>query len=143
MRLHKAIPKKKCVLTFGVFDLMHIGHIRLFKRAKALGDELIVAVQRDECILKYKPEAQMVYGLEERKEMVSACRFVDKVIEYSDVADDIKIIDFDILVTGPDQNHQGFQAAVQWCKDNGRKVIVIQRTEGISSSMLRKGTIGK
>lgn len=134
---------KRIVLTFGVFDLMHLGHVRLFERARRLGDELTVAVQKDEFILKYKPEAQIVYSLDERKEMVQSCRYVDRVVEYSDVADDIKNIHFDILVTGPDQCHTGFQEAIQWCKDNGRTVIQLPRTEGISSSLLRNGTNSK
>lgn len=132
--------EKKTVLTFGVYDLTHIGHIQLFKRAKALGDRLVVAVQRDECILKYKPEAELVYDTESRKTMVMSCMYVDSVVEYSDVDTDIRNIDFDILVVGPDQNHEGFRKAIQWCGENGREVVELPRTEGISSSLLRKGT---
>ena len=54
------------VLTFGVYDLLHIGHIQLFKNAKQLGDELIVAVQDGDYIKKYKPSAEMVFSTEER-----------------------------------------------------------------------------
>ena len=56
----------KKVLTVGVFDLLHIGHVELFRRAKALGDYLIVAVQNDDYILKFKPEAQTVNNTAER-----------------------------------------------------------------------------
>lgn len=56
----------KKVFTVGVYDLLHIGHINLFKKARELGDELTVAVQTDECILKYKPEAKMVNNTNER-----------------------------------------------------------------------------
>ena len=51
----------KKVLTFGVFDYFHLGHLRLFENAKKLGDYLIVAVQDGEFILKYKPTAKIFY----------------------------------------------------------------------------------
>lgn len=56
----------KKVLTVGVFDLLHIGHVNLFRRAKKLGDSLTVAVQCSEVVLKYKPDAKLVYSTEER-----------------------------------------------------------------------------
>ena len=49
-----------------------------------------------------------------------------------------KDIDFDVFAKGPDQTHAGFQRAVQWCEENGKTVVVIPRTEGISSTMLRE-----
>ena len=127
----------KKVFTVGVYDLLHIGHINLFKNARALGDELTVAVQCDECILKYKPEAKMVNTTAERLFMVSSIRYVDHVIIYDDVDEIIKQVDFDIFAKGPDQYHAGFQRAVEWCEAHGKQVVVIPRTEGISSTMLR------
>ena len=127
----------KTVFTVGVFDLLHIGHILLFKHAKELGDRLVVAVQNDDVILKYKPEAEMVNTTEERLFMVDSIKYVDKVITYDDVDEIVKQVDFDIFAKGPDQCHEGFQRAVEWCKDHGKDVVTIPRTEGISSSMLR------
>ena len=118
--------------------MLHIGHILLFKHAKELGDKLIVAVQDDDVIKKYKPDTEMVYTTEERMYMVSAIRYVDEVVVYRDVDKDIKSIDFDIFAKGPDQVHAGFQRAVEWCKNNGKEVVVIPRTEEISSTMLRE-----
>ena len=128
----------KKVLTFGVYDMLHIGHMLLFKRAKALGDYLIVAVQDGDCILKYKPGTEMVYSTEERLYMVSTIRYVDEVVTYRDVDVDIKNIDFDVFVVGEDQKHAGFQRAMQWCRDNGKEVVMLTRTQGISSTMLRE-----
>lgn len=132
----------KKILTVGVYDMLHIGHILLFKHAKELfPDEecqLIVAVQDGECILKYKPDTKMVYTTEERMFMVSAVRWVDNVITYRDVDVDIQNIDFDVFAKGPDQSHSGFLRAVEWCKANGKEVVVIPRTEGISSTLLRE-----
>ena len=128
----------KKVLTFGVFDLLHIGHVLLFKRAKALGDYLIVAIQDGDYVRKYKPDTNMVYTTEERAFMVSALKYVDEVVIYKDVDQDIRHIDFDVLAKGPDQVHAGFQRAVDWCRETGKEVVVLPRTEGISSSMLRE-----
>ena len=128
----------KKVLTVGVYDMLHIGHVLLFKHAKELGDYLIVAVQADDVILKYKPEAKMVYSTAERMFMVDSVKYVDEVIVYSDVDKDIQHVDFDVFAKGPDQCHSGFQKAVEWCEENGKEVIVIPRTEGISSTLLRE-----
>lgn len=130
--------KVKTVLTFGVYDMMHIGHILLFKRAKEQGDRLIVAVQDGDCILKYKPGTRIIYTTEERLYMVSAIRYVDEVVMYRDVDVDIQKIDFDVLALGEDQNHSGFQRAVEWCRNHGKEVIRLPRTEGISSTLLRE-----
>ncbi len=122
--------------------MLHIGHMLLFKHAKELfpGEEceLIVAVQDGDFILKYKPGTNMIYSTEERMYMVSAIRYVDKVVTYQDVDKDIQTIDFDVFAKGPDQIHAGFQRAMDWCKANGKEVVVIPRTEGISSTMLRE-----
>lgn len=128
----------KTVVTFGVYDMLHIGHILLFKKAKELGDKLIVAVQDSDVILKYKPDTKMVYTTEERCYMVSTIKYVDEVVVYRDVDEDIKNIDFDIFAKGPDQMHEGFKRAVEWCNNNQKEVVVIPRTEGISSTMLRE-----
>ena len=84
---------KRIVLTVGVYDMLHIGHILLFKRAKELGDKLIVAVQDSDVILKYKPGTHMVYTTEERMFMVSTIKYVDEVVIYRDVDKDIQNID--------------------------------------------------
>lgn len=128
----------KRVLTFGVYDMFHIGHILLYKHAKELGDELIVAVQDGDFILKYKPGTNMIYTTDERLYMVSTIKYVDQVITYLDVDKDIQNIDFDIFAKGPDQCHAGFQRAVEWCKEHGKKVVVIPRTENISSTLLKE-----
>ena len=127
----------KTVLTFGVYDMLHIGHLLLFKRAKELGDKLIVAVQDEECIQKYKPGTKMVYSTEERLYMVSTIKYVDESVLYKDVDLDIQKFDFDVFVRGEDQWHAGFERAVRWCECNGKEVVVLSRTDGISSTMLR------
>lgn len=94
------------ILTFGVYDYFHLGHLRLFKQCKEYADFLIVAVQDGNYILKYKPDAKVLYSTDERVEMLEALRIVDKVITYEQVSvDTIEKIDFDILALGED--HRG------------------------------------
>ena len=126
------------VLTVGVFDYFHLGHLRLFENAKKLGDYLIVAVQDGDCILKTKPNAKVLYTTEQRMEMVRALRTVDEVIVYQDVDEIVKKVDFDIFAIGGDQNHAGFQRAVEWCMKHGKEVIRLKRTDGICSSDIKK-----
>lgn len=131
-------PRKgKRVLTVGVYDLLHKGHVELYRRAKGLGDYLIVAVQDGDEILKYKPQAKVMNSTEDRMYLVKSIRYVDEVIVYKGVDDIIKEVEFDVFVTGPDQIHSGFQAAIQWCESHGKEHIVLGRTEGVSSSELK------
>ena len=130
----------KKVITVGVFDYFHLGHLRLFKNAKKHGDYLIVAIQDGECILKTKPNATVLYTTEERIEIVSALKIVDEVIVYKDVDTILPEMDFDVFAKGEDQIHEGFQRAVEWCHENGKEVVIIPRTPGICSSDIKKQT---
>jgi glycerol-3-phosphate cytidylyltransferase len=134
---------KQCtkVLTVGVYDLIHSGHVNLFRKAKSYGDYLIVAVQSSEVVTKFKPETKVICDTNERMYMVNAIKWVDKVYEYQNVYDIVKSIDFDIFVVGPDQNHQGFQDSFRYCRENGKKVVVLPRTEGVSTSMIKEKII--
>ncbi len=130
------------VLTVGVFDLLHFGHFELFRRARGLAGtdgSLTVAIQEDAIVTKYKPQTKLVYAWETRAKMVAALRYVDKVVPYGDIDESIKHIDFDIFAIGGDQSHAGFQRAVKWCEENGKKVVRLSRTDGISSSQIREG----
>ena len=129
--------KHKKVLTVGVYDLIHKGHVELFRRAKGLGDYLIVAVQDGDLILKFKPQAKVLNSTEDRMYMVKSIRYVDEVIVYGEVNDIVKDVDFDVFVTGPDQIHTGFQDAIRWCEGNGKSHVVLARTDGVSSSELK------
>ncbi len=131
--------KMKRVVTFGVFDMLHIGHIRLFQHIKEIVGEchLIVAVQNESVIRKYKPGIDVFYTDEERQYMVGSLRYVDEVTTYCDVDADITKIEFDIFAKGPDQSHTGFQRAVEWCQNHGKEVVEIPRTEGISTTMIK------
>lgn len=128
------------IITFGVFDFFHLGHLRLFENCKKNADYLIVAVQDGEYILKYKPEAKVLYSTQERVEMVQALRVVDEVTVYQSVCPEFLAgIDFDILALGEDHTGERFALVEKWCKENGKQVVRLKRTPGISSSAIKQG----
>lgn len=138
VQLSSMKPRRyKKVLTVGVYDLIHKGHVELYRRAKGLGDYLIVAAQDGDFILKYKPTAKVLNSTEDRKYMIKSIRYVDEVITYTDVDKIVQEVDFDVFVTGPDQCHSGFQKAILWCEEHGKEHIVLGRTDGVSSSELK------
>ena len=123
--------------TTGVYDMFHIGHLNILRRAKEQCEYLIVGVSTDECVESYKHHSPII-PYEQRAAIVAAIKYVDEVVVYRDVDVDIQKHDFDIFAKGPDQQHAGFQRAVAWCEANGKQVVIIPRTEGISSTMLRE-----
>ena len=129
----------KKIITFGVYDYFHLGHLRLFKQCKNYGDYLIVAIQEGDYILKYKPEAKVMYSTEERIEMISALKIVDEVITYQGISPEfLATVDFDILALGEDHVAERWQKAAEWCYNNGKEVVRLKRTKGICSSNIKK-----
>ena len=127
------------ILTFGVYDFFHLGHLRLFKQCKEHADYLIVAVQDEKSILKFKPDAKVLYTTEERVEILEALRIVDKVIVYDSVCpEELEKIDFDILALGEDHVGERFDKVTDWCKKHGKEVVRLKRTQGICSSEIKK-----
>lgn len=128
----------KKILTFGVFDYFHLGHLRLFKQCKNYAEYLIVAVQEEEWVLKYKPSAKMLYTTEERVEIIQSLSVVDEVCVYETVSvQTIEKIDFDILALGEDHTGKRFDEVEKWCERNNKAVVRLKRTEGISSTMIK------
>jgi glycerol-3-phosphate cytidylyltransferase len=123
------------VLTYGTFDLLHHGHVRLLKRAKALGDFLVVAVSTDE--FNDGKGKKAYYDYETRKEIVEAIRYVDMVIpEYSwdQKIDDVKRYDIDIVVMGDDWAHSDrFDYLKEYCQ-----LVFLPRTEGVSTTDIKE-----
>lgn len=123
-----------------IYSLLN-GQIPIYE--PGLGDYLIVAVQDGDFILKYKPTTTVLNSTEDRKYMVKSIRYVDEVVTYTDVDKIVQESDFDIFITGPDQNHKGFQKAISWCEEHGREHTVLGRTDGISSSELKNKIAAK
>ncbi len=134
------------ILTFGVFDYFHLGHLRLFKQCKEHADYLIVATQNGEYIKKFKPEAKVLYSTEERVEILEGLRVVDKVVVYDTVGvsalEKIEDIEgFDILALGEDHIGARFDEITKWCEQHGKTVVRLKRTPGISSSEIKNELI--
>jgi len=121
------------VITYGTYDLLHYGHIRLLERAKKLGDYLIVGVTADDYD-KARGKINVKQSLMERIEAIRATGLADEIIieEYEgQKIDDIKRYDIDIFTVGSDWMGK-FDYLKEYCK-----VVYLQRTEGISSSDIR------
>ena len=128
------------ILTFGVFDYFHLGHLRLFKQCKQSADYLIVAVQDGDYIKKYKPDAKILYSTEERVELIEALEIVDQVVVYDTVGvKALENISFDVLALGEDHIGSRFDEVTNWCLDHGKDVVRLKRTPGISSSNIKDG----
>lgn len=124
------------VITYGTYDLLHHGHIRLLERAKALGDYLIVGVTTDSFDLN-RGKINVQQTLMERIEAVRATGLADEIIveEYEgQKIDDIKRYDIDIFTVGSDWEGK-FDYLREYCK-----VVYLDRTEGVSSSEIRAET---
>ena len=123
----------KRVMTYGTFDLLHYGHINILKRAKSLGDYLIVGLSSDEFNeLKGK---KSVMSYEERKEILESIRYVDKVIKESNweqKVDDIIKYNIDVFVIGDDWEGK-FDFLKEYCE-----VEYLPRTKSISTTLLKE-----
>lgn len=128
----------KKIITFGVFDYFHIGHLKLLQQCREHGDYLIVGVQRDPYVAQFKADGDCFYTTEERMEMLSALRIVDEVFAYDILGPDVmERTDFDILALGEDHIGARFDLIAQWCREHGRSVIRLKRTPGISSTEIK------
>ena len=125
----------KKVITAGVFDLFHIGHFNILKKASEQGDYLIVGVHIDD--LKTKG-IDFLYSIEERVALLSALRFVNEVIPYEKLNELLESTDFDVFVHGPDKYSDTFTKSFAYCKKFNKEVIEIPRTKGISSTVIRQ-----
>lgn len=131
----------KKVITYGVFDFFHFGHLRLLKNIKTYFNEdifLTVFVQDSDYILKYKPNTTILYSTQDRVEMIKELRCVDEVGVYEKINKHIVDVNFDIWVRGPDQIHKGFQQAIKFCQQYNKEILVLPRTELISSSYIKE-----
>lgn len=126
----------KRVLTYGTFDLLHYGHIRLLKRAKELGDYLVVALSTDE--FNWNSKSKKTYhSYETRKEMLEALRVVDLVIpeeNWEQKENDVKDYHIDVVVMGGDwKGSDKFEYLKEFCE-----VEYLDRTEGVSTTQIKK-----
>lgn len=123
----------KTIITYGTFDLFHIGHLKLLQRLKKLGDNLIVAVSTDEFnAIKGK---KTIIPYENRAEIVANIKGVDLVIpetHWEQKLEDVKKYNVDIFAIGKDWEGK-FDFLKEYCE-----VIYLDRTDGISSTQLKQ-----
>jgi len=124
------------ILVNGVWDLLHIGHLNILKRAKRLGGTLIVGVNTDDWISSYKKHGTIL-PYEERWQLVLALEYVDKAVPHH-AMDETEIFEkykIDVLVVGSDWGKFPKQEKIrQYLGKTGRKLIVFPYTKGISTT---------
>lgn len=123
----------KIVITYGTFDLFHVGHVRLLKRLRSLGDKLIVGLSTDD--FNHLKGKRCVIPFDERKEVLEACKYVDLVFpenSWEQKKDDVIFYDANIFAMGDDWS--GKFDFLQDCVD----VVYLPRTEGISTTEIKQ-----
>lgn len=138
--------KYKVGYTAGVYDLFHIGHLNILKRAKEQCEYLIVAVSTDELVKKYKNKTPII-PYEERKSIIEAIRYVDRVVpqENRDKIEAFEKLGFDVMFVGDDwKGNEVFLKVDEHMKNNGAHgVVYLPHTDGISSTQLRENLKSK
>ena len=141
-KTEKTEPKKYHVgYISGVFDLFHIGHLNMFRRAKEQCDYLIVGVVTDEGVRKLKKVEPFV-PFAERIEMVRSCRYVDEAVEiplqYHDTTEAYKLYQFDCQFSGSDySNDPSWERNKAFLEQNGSAMVFFPYTESTSSSKIK------
>lgn len=123
----------KKVITYGTFDLLHYGHINLLRRAKELGDYLIVALSTDEFNELKGKKSHFAY--EERKLILEAIKYIDEIIpenSWDQKIADVREKGVDIFVIGDDWRGK-FDFLKEYCQ-----VVYLERTEGISTTQIKE-----
>lgn len=124
----------KRVLTYGTFDLLHWGHIRLLRRARSLGDYLVVALSTEE--FNAGKGKKTYHDFETRKAMLEAVRYVDLVIpenHWDQKIGDVQRYEIDTVVMGGDwEGDPRFELLRPHCE-----LVYLDRTEGISTSKIK------
>lgn len=132
--------KYKIGYTTGVFDMFHIGHLNILRRAKSLCDYLIVGVTTDELCLSRKGKLPVI-DQNDRAEIVRAIRYVDRVVmqENMDKLQAVKTLNADIVFVGSDwKGTESWKRYEREFAEIGCDVVYLDHTDGISSTVLRE-----
>jgi glycerol-3-phosphate cytidylyltransferase len=127
-------------VTFGVYDLFHIGHLNIIRNAKKMCNKLIVAVATDELTFKLK-NRQSIINFEDRFNIISAIKYVDLVIPLhdTDILTEKDKLKFNVIFKGDDwYNTPKWIKLEKEAKEHNISVIYLPRTEGISSTIIKK-----
>lgn len=132
------MKKYKIGYTTGVFDMFHVGHLNILRRAKEQCECLIVGVSTDELVASYKHKAPVI-PFEERLAIVEAIKYVDKVVPQTtmDKVDAWEKLHFDAVFHGDDWKGSSMYNEIELrLKQVGCELVFLPHTKGISSSML-------
>ncbi len=126
---------KKLVFTNGVFDILHVGHVRYLEQARALGDALVVAINSDRTVRELKGEGRPLMNEDERAEILAALRAVDYVTIFDDVSPRSLIAKLlpDVLAKGGDYARDEIHGREE-VEAAGGRVVSLPFVDGISSS---------
>lgn len=132
-RLRQA--RKKLVFTNGVFDILHVGHVRYLTQARELGDALVVAINSDASVRELKGEARPLVNQDERAEVLAALSSVDYVTIFDDISPRSLIAKLlpDVLVKGGDYELDQIHGRDE-VEEAGGRVISLPFIEGSSTS---------
>jgi len=127
----------RLVFTNGVFDLLHIGHVRYLAQARALGDALLVAINSDRTVRELKGSDRPVFDQAERAEILAALRYVDYVVVFDDISPRTLIAKLlpDVLVKGGDYKLDEVHGREE-VEAAGGKVISLPFVQGSSTTSL-------
>lgn len=134
------MKKYKVGYTTGVFDMFHIGHLNIIKRAKEHCDYLIVGVSTDELVAEYKNKIPVI-PYPERRAIVEACRYVDRVVAQGtmDKIEAWKEHHFDVIFHGDEWKGSSlYNKYIEEFDALGVSIVFFSHTQGISSSLLQK-----
>ena len=128
---------RRLVFTNGVFDLLHVGHVRYLTQARTLGDALVVAINSDRTVRELKGPARPVFDEAERAEILAALRVVDYVVVFDDISPRSLIAELlpDVLVKGGDYDLDQIHGREE-VEAAGGKVISLPFVEGSSTTAL-------
>jgi D-beta-D-heptose 7-phosphate kinase/D-beta-D-heptose 1-phosphate adenosyltransferase len=128
---------KRLVFTNGVFDLLHVGHVRYLAQARTLGDALVVAINSDRTVRELKGPDRPIFDQSERAEIIAAVRYVDYVTIFDDISPRTLIAQLlpDVLVKGGDYDLDQIHGREE-VEATGGKVISLPFVQGASTSAL-------
>lgn len=129
--------RKQLVFTNGVFDILHVGHVRYLEQGRALGDALVVAINSDRKVRKLKGEGRPLMNERERAEIIAALRAVSYVTIFDDVSPRSLISELlpDVLVKGGDYAFDEIHGREE-VEAAGGRVVSLPFVEGVSSSAI-------
>lgn len=131
------MTKKRVVYVQGTWDLFHIGHLNILRKARKIATKLIVGVNTDESVQEYKGDYPVI-PYQDRVEILKACSLVDEVVMSKMIfnVDNLKKLDVDVIVLGSDWKNRYLEGKEE-AQKAGIEIIYFPYTEGISTTEIK------